>query len=114
MQRYCICGQYIKSSYQLCAKCFKLYGRDRKVWPEWLQEWLKSYQAELDRERNHHELTLHEETCNPNKCGRKIKAKRSQFDYNYDDEFPGKRAYLSNADMSILYPGSPYDLDRNC
>lgn len=53
MMRYCVCGIPIQNGYCLCIECRKLYGLDRKEWPEWLREWMKSYQAELQYERRH-------------------------------------------------------------
>jgi len=58
MQRFCPCGKPIKPTWTLCQDCLSQYGKDRDKWPQWLREWLQSYQSELDQERRHNHLQI--------------------------------------------------------
>ena len=58
MVRYCVCGKRIPHNKQLCASCIEKYGSDSSKWDEWLVVWVRSYQAELDSEKNNHNLSI--------------------------------------------------------
>ena len=62
MQKKCVCGNNIRITAQLCSECREIYGLDSEEWPLWLKEWLTAYQKEWNHEKNHHNLTLYEET----------------------------------------------------
>lgn len=36
MNKRCVCGKVITSQYDLCNSCLAEYGRDSRLWPEWL------------------------------------------------------------------------------
>ena len=50
--RLCVCGVPIPESHVLCRACQKIYTLRRRLWPEWLHEWMKNYQVEIDYERS--------------------------------------------------------------
>jgi len=54
--RKCVCGRTIDVDSQLCSKHKKEFGTDSAKWPEWLKDWIKNYQRELDQEKNHLDL----------------------------------------------------------
>lgn len=58
LKRNCVCGKTIPHNQRLCASCLSNFGSDPDKWDAWLKEWMKSYQAELDSERNHYHLTI--------------------------------------------------------
>lgn len=112
MQRYCVCGEKIKLKQELCAACYATYGKDRVEWPEWLQDWIKSTQNELNDERNHLEYELHDETKGKGvKSTRKARAETEKgSNMTYD---PKTCKFESDKDvMAIAYPGSPWDNTR--
>ncbi len=51
--RLCVCGVPIPESHVLCRACQKIYTLRRRLWPEWLHEWMKSYRREIDYEVKH-------------------------------------------------------------
>lgn len=65
MMRYCICGKFIWKNKSLCEDCVKKYGSDRTKWKQWLIDWVKSSQKELDYENNHRHYPIFEETDIP-------------------------------------------------
>lgn len=112
MQRYCVCGQKIKLKQELCAECYATYGQDRVEWPEWLQDWIKSAQNELNAERNHLEYELHDETKGKGVKGtRKTRVEGERgSNMSYD---PKTCKFESDKDvMGLAYPGSPWDNTR--
>lgn len=67
MMRNCVCGKPIPHNRQLCASCILEpeyegdpihYGSDQTKWPEWLTDWMSSYQKELNAERDYHHLSI--------------------------------------------------------
>lgn len=58
MMRNCVCGKPIPHNRQLCASCISKYGGDSSKWDEWLKDWMHSYQAELNRERDYLHLSI--------------------------------------------------------
>lgn len=58
MMRNCVCGKQIPHDRQLCASCVIEYGSEQSKWAEWLKDWMQSYQAELDAEKNYHFLSI--------------------------------------------------------
>lgn len=56
--RQCICGVPIRMDRELCICCLELYGKRRKDRPEWVNDWLRSYQRELEYEQKHPTLSL--------------------------------------------------------
>ena len=58
MMRNCVCGKPIPHNRQLCASCILEYGSDSSKWDEWLKDWMQSYQAELNRERDYLHLSI--------------------------------------------------------
>lgn len=112
MQRYCVCGQKIKLKQELCAACYAEYGQDRAQWPEWLQDWIKSAQNELNDERNHLEYELHDETKGKGVKGTRKSRVETEKGSNmtYD---PKTCKFESDKDvMALAYPGSPWDNTR--
>jgi len=61
MQRKCVCGAMIAINSQLCSECRRKYGK-QVDWPEWLSDWMVSYQKELDRENLHQDLEIFDES----------------------------------------------------
>lgn len=55
-KRYCACGKKIPQYFNICGECAKKYGTNHSDWPEWLRDWVKMYQSELDYERNNYHL----------------------------------------------------------
>lgn len=51
--RLCVCGVPITTRSHLCVSCQEIYGNIRADWPEWLREWMRSYDRELAYERQH-------------------------------------------------------------
>ena len=49
-QRYCTCGVPIPTNRIFCVDCHLMYGKDRTKWPDWLIDWVRNYQKELDYE----------------------------------------------------------------
>ncbi len=58
MMRNCVCGKPIPHNRQLCASCIEKYGSDSSKWDEWLLDWMRSYQAELNQERDYRHLSI--------------------------------------------------------
>jgi hypothetical protein len=54
--RQCVCGEQIEPCLNLCDKCKHKYGSKQATWPEWLSNWMKNYQKELNYERNNFHL----------------------------------------------------------
>lgn len=44
--RYCVCGKIIDDHKVLCVDCYRKFGNDRTLWPDWLLDWAKSMQNE--------------------------------------------------------------------
>lgn len=61
MGRYCVCGKGIDSRFVFCKDCLEKYGRDRKEYPEWLLDWIRSMDREYKAESRHYELEYFEE-----------------------------------------------------
>ena len=58
MIRNCVCGKPIPHNRQLCASCIIEYGSNKANWPDWLTDWMQSYQKELNAERDYHHLSI--------------------------------------------------------
>ena len=58
MMRNCVCGKPIPHNRQLCASCITEYGVNQANWPDWLTDWMSSYQKELNAERDYHHLSI--------------------------------------------------------
>lgn len=51
MTRLCVCGVPINDSCSLCHTCYEIYGGRRALWPDWLVEWMRSYDRELSYDK---------------------------------------------------------------
>jgi len=58
MMRNCVCGKQIPHNRQLCASCIIEYGSDQTKWDEWLKDWMRGYQTELNCERDYLHLSI--------------------------------------------------------
>ena len=61
MDRYCVCGKKIWKDKTLCVDCMHKYGLDREAWPEWLRDWAKSIQKEMNYENRHRHYPIIDE-----------------------------------------------------
>lgn len=58
MKKQCVCGNGIRSERWLCDSCAALYGLDKSQWPNWLNDWMRSYRSEHNYESYHRDVSL--------------------------------------------------------